>query len=460
MGSKATANAVDFIDEATRSYALNVHCEETGNVWIQGLNSRFGFRGTGPIVNAESRGTIYTSAMFGRLERRTAYVISEVLKRKIPRAKPREDLPTWLDSAQVSAIENAMNEPVSIVVGGPGTGKTTIAKIISHAHSRVLGLSPTGKGAERLQESVGIACFTIHRLFYNEFVENDNERLVSPNDWANLDLIICDEMGMTGSEGASMLAMIMHKAKNARIVMMGDTGQLPSVDPGCVLSELMTCMPTSTLNVVFRFDDYHIGMACSEAKVGKIYQPRGRNENYEVTSGSNLEIAIDCYRRNAEIFGNTETRLLTFHRADTWKINRRLAFSAKVTPVVCDKNNYRLSVFNGQTGIMKGKMLLFGTSNLVKVKSILWSYAFASTCHKAQGGQWDCVIVWIPSARYICPLWLNTALSRAVRKLVVLIDGDVATVERCMKTNARNADRISLLADFVSGRAKWLTAME
>jgi len=275
--------------------------------------------------------------------------------------------------------------------------------------------------------------------------------------WELIDLIIVDEMGMTGTDGLCMLAMLANKAKNARIVMIGDSGQLPSVTPGNVLSQLAECLPSTVLDVVYRTDDYHIGMACCDARIGKIYNPKGRYDNYELHEGSNSEVAINLYNQNSKEFGSHETRLITFHTRDAWQINRRLAFTSYNHPVVCDKNNYRLGIFNGQTGTLKGKRLIF-KDNSIGISQILWSYAFGSTCHKAQGSQWDCVIVWIPSNRYISPQWLNTAESRAVKKLVIALDTDVASVEKCMRTNAKAADRISLLAGFVQGSAKWVTA--
>jgi len=453
MGIKTDIVSSSIEDEVARSYALNLHCEDTGNVWIPANSEKFGYHGTGVIVNASSPAGTFCSSLYGRMERRAAFVLEESLKRKC--SPVRVTIPDYLEESQVSAIELALSNPSSCIIGGPGTGKTTIAKVICSAHSVPIGLSPTGKGADRLSESIEASCYTIHRLYYNTFVSDNDEKLIT--DWDAIDLILCDEMGMTGTDGISLLAMIVHKAKNARLVFIGDSGQLPSIAPGCVLSELSKCLPTAVLKLTFRFDDYHIGMACESARRAKLYNPSGRFENYEFFAGSDQEIVISLYKKYSAEFGSSETRLITYHTRDAWQINRRMALCSQVIPVVCDKNNYRLGVFNGQTGIMHFKRLIFDQREIV-AKSILWSYAFASTCHKAQGGQWDCVIVWIPNSRYICPQWLNTALSRAVRKLVVVLGTDSSVVESSLKQNAKRSVRISLLADFVTGRAKWLTA--
>lgn len=351
-----------------------------------------------------------------------------------------------LGASQIEAIKNTSENRISMITGGPGTGKTTIAKIISDCHNSVIGLSPTGKGASRLAESIGCQCYTIHRATH---AANIGEL-----DFSDFDLIVIDESGMLGIDVLEMLLTLIYASKsNARIVFLGDSGQLPSISPGKVLDELALCIPSSKLNVTYRFSDADIGSACDAARIGHLHDT-GDSSYYSLNIGGD-ELAWKEYARIRNICGTQDTRLITFHREHSFMFNQ-LAKSRinDDPPVVCIQNNYRENTFNGQCGYLsKSGKLVFG-SNIILPTKINWRFAYGSTCHTAQGGQWKGVVVWVPSARYVTKEWLLTALSRAVSHLSVVVR-DAAMTESCLVASKPASKRISLLSAFVKGEASW-----
>ena len=143
---------------------------------------------------------------------------------------------------------------VSIITGGPGKGKTTILKIILQIFERleknksVLLCAPTGRARKRLSESTGYPAFTIHKALYVTDDEMDN---MEP-EILEEDLIIADEFTMSDMKLASML--FSRIKTGARLILVGDADQLPSVGPGDVFRELIVSdvIPVTVLDEFFR----------------------------------------------------------------------------------------------------------------------------------------------------------------------------------------------------------------
>lgn len=158
---------------------------------------------------------------------------------------------------QKKAIESAVNNGVSIITGGPGTGKTTIIKcimeILADRKESVALLAPTGRAAKRLSDSTGKEAKTIHRALEvngdfekgSRFVHNEN----NPFDIKNF---IVDEVSMV--DVMLMSALLKALPRDARLVLVGDKDQLPSVGAGNVLGDILKsqAFPVTMLTKIYR----------------------------------------------------------------------------------------------------------------------------------------------------------------------------------------------------------------
>jgi exodeoxyribonuclease V alpha subunit len=182
-----------------------------------------------------------------------------------------------LTDEQESAVQMANENPISILVGGPGVGKTTVTKqIVQAALDRRESISlcaPSGKAARRASEATNYPASTIHRLLEakmegGEFAFTRGE--VTPLD---CDLLICDETSMVSNDlMASLLRAV--DADKTRVLFIGDQDQLPSISAGSVLRDFLNSkiIPTTELQKVFR-NSGDIVKSCHKIKDGLKYAP-------------------------------------------------------------------------------------------------------------------------------------------------------------------------------------------
>lgn len=142
---------------------------------------------------------------------------------------------------QKRAVEVAINNGVSVITGGPGTGKTTIVKcmlqIFKNMGKVVKLLAPTGRAAKRLSESTGEEASTIHRALVVDFLGGDNMFVYNANNKLPFDVVIVDEVSMVDVMLMSYLVRALKKG--TQLVLVGDKDQLPSVGAGNVLGDII-----------------------------------------------------------------------------------------------------------------------------------------------------------------------------------------------------------------------------
>lgn len=161
------------------------------------------------------------------------------------------------ETLQRQAIRSALTENVMILTGGPGTGKTTtlnaIIKIFEQREQKVLIAAPTGRAAKRISELTGREAKTIHRLLEVEY-QKDNQLSFSRNEKNPLDcdVVVIDEMSMVDTLLFESLLRAMRL--DCKLIMVGDSDQLPSVGAGNVLRDLIDsdCVTIVALKEIFR----------------------------------------------------------------------------------------------------------------------------------------------------------------------------------------------------------------
>ena len=387
------------------------------------------------------------------------------------------------DPIQRKAIEMALAYRISIITGGPGTGKTTILKGILHLAQKmdesVFLAAPTGRAAKRMSDLCGIKARTINRMLEMDPVTKKFNRNIENK--LPCDLLIVDEFSMVDTWLAAALFEAIHA--RTRIVLVGDADQLPSVGPGNVLNDLIRCprIPTTRLQHIFRQAGGN-DIADKAAKINQGIVPSpidGPNfhfipfEEPEQAKSILADLLTTGIRSKIQIDQKTDLQILTPMRKGPLGVFELNTFLQNlVNPgitrhkimgvawsdgdrVMQIKNNYDKNVFNGDIGIIfkvhKGddKVTVFYDDKTVEYEGDeleQLSLAYASTIHKSQGSEYPAVIVILDSSHYMMLQrnLLYTAITRAKGHVWVLsAPGAFATAVR----NNRSVRRFTRLTE-------------
>ena len=407
-----------------------------------------------------------------------------------------------LSAKQKEAIQSINSNNVVIITGGPGTGKTTIIKNVidiykSHGKKVVL-CAPTGRAAKRMTEMTGEEAKTLHRLLEIGKIEKDNEFTIMNYEVAPIDadVIIVDEASMVDIYLMNYLLNGIYQG--TKLILVGDTDQLPSVGPGSVLKDIINSerIKTIFLDEIFRqAAQSKIIVNSHRVNDGEYFldkeEQEGLKDDFFYIKEKSQDIMLDqiislCKGRlknfgdydffeNIQILSPTKKGLL-----GTKELNKRLQEELnpssdeknekKVGEVIFRegdrvmqvKNNYDIywekgntlsltyesgtGIFNGELGkIVKIDFLNKQIKILFDDEKEAWyafsdmdqiEHAYAITVHKAQGSEFDVVIMVVTqsSAMLLTRNLLYTGLTRA-KKLLILIGND-----NVVKFMIQNAD--------------------
>ena len=396
---------------------------------------------------------------------------------------------------QKKAIYEALKNGVTVLTGGPGTGKTTVIKALIRIFENI-GLdcalcAPTGRASKRMSEATGYDAKTIHRLLEvlpgNEYSDEPTFNRNSTN-LLDEDVIIVDEASMIDVLLAN--ALLVAIKPGARLIFIGDTDQLPSVGEGNVLNDVIESGEFSTicLNEIFR-QSKNSGIINNAHKINKGILP-DLNEKYEdfffieKEDEKIPEVILElCKTRlpkrfgknindNIQIISPTKkgscgTQSLNFvlqealnpESSGTPELKKGQAKVFRVgDKIMQTKNNYAIEwsenrngvdvlgsgVFNGDIGKIKkineNVYVDFGGREVEYLPSWLdeIDHSYAITVHKSQGSEYPIVIIPVSDN---CPYMLltrnliYTAITRA-EKMVILV-GSLNTFSKMIENNSR-----------------------
>lgn len=407
------------------------------------------------------------------------------------------------DDLQKCAIKMALSEGFLVLTGGPGTGKTTtlnaIIKILQRNGQRVFLAAPTGRAAQRMTELTGNEAKTLHRLL--EVAWDREDKPVFGKNEKNLlkcEALIIDEMSMVD---VNIFESVLRALPvGCRLILVGDSDQLPSVGAGNVLGDLVDSgvLPVVSLNKIFRQAQQSLIVTNAHRIVGGsmpilnsadkdfFFMPRA-NKNDVTNTILELcttrlpkaygyspidSIQVICPSKKGEL-GTAELNLKLQDALNPKANSKDEATVGGKTFRVGDKvmqtkNNYDIrwerddgetgeGVFNGDIGVILSidrKNKLFRIRFFDKIAALSYEnaseleFAYAVTVHKSQGNEFDCVIIPVfpgPSRLYYRNL-LYTAVTRAKERLILV--GNPYTVEM-MVNNNRQTKRYSGLRYFL-----------
>ena len=368
-----------------------------------------------------------------------------------------------LTPQQAEAVRLALANKVSVLTGGPGTGKTTTLRalidVLVRTRHRFLLASPTGRAAKRLSEATGQPARTIHRMLgfspaEHGFIYNEENPL-------DADLIVIDEVSML--DLVLFYNLLKAIPPDTHLLLVGDVDQLPSVGAGDVLRDVIRSgrVPLTRLEVIFR-----------QAEASQIVRNAHRINQGESPDTSNrssdffmfveedpaaaatllvdvvkqriprrfgldplddIQVLAPMYRGPIGVVALNEALQEALNPSQSRKAERRLAgrLFRVGDKVIQTRNNYEKDVFNGDIGrihsfdMTEQIMTVTIDGRFVKYD---WSeadeltHAYCISVHRAQGGEYPCVVVPVMTQHYMMLQrnLLYTAVTRA-RQLVVLV---------------------------------------
>lgn len=407
---------------------------------------------------------------------KTAYAesnLAELLSRQLRSARSHSygDLDAALDAEELrmkvkfapeqrEAVKMALTQGVSAITGGPGTGKSMILRAILDIYRRqnpgkeICLCAPTGRAARRMEQATGLGASTVHKAL--GLLAGEDGDYGEPQA-LDADIILVDEVSMMDIYLAGRLLEAVKS--RAQVVLIGDSDQLPSVGPGAVLSEMIASerIPVVRLDKVFRQNDgSRIAVNAKLIRHGNLSLEYGND--FRFVDSANLSDSAsriaELYMQEVARYGVDNVAMLSPYRQKTETgvnaLNEMLR--ELVNPpdegkpeVVCGKRKFRVGdkvmqvknfedVSNGDIGYIRN-IFKFGDETTVCVdfgdgrnmeydssELDMLDLGYASTIHKAQGAEYQSVIINLQCAHHIMltrPL-IYTAITRGKDRVIIV----------------------------------------
>ena len=399
--------------------------------------------------------------------------------------KIEKDFKVQYDESQQTAIEKSLNNPIFLLTGGPGTGKTTIINAIVTAYARLNDMpldpesddyaislaAPTGRASKHMSESTGLPAMTIHRLLGLTGTEDDE--FAEPS--LDCKLLIIDEMSMVDTKLFKVLISAVQPG--TQVVLVGDRDQLPSVGPGQIFSDLINseAFPTIALNNIHRQDedstiiqlahDINDGIIvddifenksdrsfinCNSRNVPEVLSQIITKSGERGFDIADVQVLAPMYRGQA---GIDNLNFVIQNVVNPMKPKRKEVSMGNIKYRINDKVVYLVNtpednVFNGEIGKIVG--IILAKENTDHVDKLVIDFegkeitldrkdwinvtlAYCTSIHKSQGSEFEMVILPLVNeeSRMLRRNLLYTAVTRAKRLLIMV--GDRSAFERSIR---------------------------
>jgi exodeoxyribonuclease V alpha subunit len=381
------------------------------------------------------------------------------------------ELPYKLLKKQVEAITTCLDNAVSCITGGAGTGKTTVLRAALRAYHtmgfEIHAVALSGRAAMRLHESIGFITSTIAKLLRDEPIDSDKQK----------HLLVIDEASMI--DLPTMYRLVNHIHPSVRIIFAGDPDQLPSIGCGKVLADIVEskAILNTTLNIVKRAEAStgipEYSQLINQGKVPECLTT-GAIHFHETDKKKIPRVCCELYQQspeNCRVMAPTNALVDEINKLTQEAVNHsgsRLEFemhgeqlflNLRINDIILfTQNHYDKGIQNGSLGILSsvvasgesyGEVTLDTGDKIEVTQAVLdcMKLGYAITLHKAQGSQFPRIIIALQKGRIVDRAWLYTAITRA--EIEIHIVGSASDLAQITKSPSNSHNRRSYLSQLL-----------
>lgn len=384
-----------------------------------------------------------------------------------------DELPYELTKKQIEAVTTCLDNAVSCITGGAGTGKTTVLRTALRAYHQmgygIHAVALSGRAAMRLHESIGFITSTIAKLLREEPIEPTSEQ--------QKHLLVIDEASMI--DLPTMYRLVNHIHPSVRIIFTGDPDQLPPIGCGKVLSDIVLskAIANTMLDIVKR-QEGSTGIPEYSKLINQGIVPEklstGAIHFHETNKANIAQVCCELYQQSPEnscVMAPTKALVAEINKLTQEAVNpngNRLEFEMHGEKffqnlrlndaILFTQNHYDKSIQNGSLGTLTsvessgesyGEVTLDTGEKVEVTSSVLdcMELGYTITLHKAQGSQFPRIIIALQKGKIVDRAWLYTAITRAEAEIHIVGCSDELRVitEAYSNSHKRNSYLIELL---------------